>query len=407
MSSENGWEPAWVGVDRLNWVDIPGCDVRVQIQKGQPTAILRAWIADHNAYIEPVRDRDTASYTPTNSVSTSNHLNGTAADINWDSHPFHVKGTFTPQQMKTLREMLDFYEGTVFWAGDWRDPIDEMHVQLGYDTYGNPHTQDFINRKIRSDGFSTFRRSSTPPLSNHDRYALAIINEGRRRGITPRGIQIALATALVETNLTMYANSTVPESLNIPHDAVGSDHDSVGLFQQRCPMWGPAEVLMDPAQSAGLFYDRLARLDYNGPNSPGWYAQAVQRSAFPDRYDQRYDEAVTIYNRLATTTESDPITELLMSDLSVESLSIYATPGEPLIPIVRMVQSIDAADHRELVENAARLGDRDSLDRIARTAAGRGKFKDPATVAHAQAVLADIEASSPQILKDYLAAKGA
>ena len=91
-----------------------------------------------------------------------------------------------------------------------------------------------------------------------------------------------------------------------------------------------------------------------------------------------------------------------MSDLQVESLSIYATPGEPLIPIVRMVQSIDAADHRELVEDAARLGDQDSLSRIARTAAGQGKFRDPATIAHARAVLADIEANNPSVLQQFI-----
>lgn len=403
-----------VDQDSCQWVTVPGTGVSLQIQMGQPLILLRAFAADFNAYVEPLRDADSACWTPTNSVATSNHLSGTALDLNWNSHPFQILNAgFTSAQINTVRDLLDFYEDTIFWGNDWNSPKDAMHFQVGYNTYQNAHTQDVINRKIRADGYSTFRRSGSvpkPPLSNHDRYALDIIAEGRRRGITPRGIQIALATALVETNLTMYANSTVRESLDLPHDAVGSDHDSVGLFQQRCPMWGDAETLMDPAKSAGLFYDRLVRSDYNNPtNSPGWYAQNVQRSAFPGRYDQRFEEAVALYNRLAAVPadDLDPIEELLMSDLSVESLSIYATPGEPLIPIVRMIQSIDAADHRELVESAARLGDRDSLDRIARTAAGKGKFKDAATVNHAKAVLADIEASNPTVLKDYLSAKGA
>ncbi len=133
-----------------------------------------------------------------------------------------------------------------------------------------------------------------------DQYARQIIVEGQRRTVTPRGIQIALATALVESNLVMYANASVPNSLLYTHQAVGSDHDSVGLFQQRCPLWGPAGTLMDPTASAGLFYDRLLELDYNGPNSPGSYGQAVQRSAFPDRYDERFDDAVALYRRLIT-----------------------------------------------------------------------------------------------------------
>lgn len=167
-ASENGWQPAWVGADQLQWVLVPGTKVNLQIQKGQPLKILRALAADFNAYIEPLRDADSASYTPTNSVSTSNHLNGTAMDLNWDTHPFHAKGTFTAKQMKVVRELLDFYEGTIFWAGDWRSPIDEMHWQMGYGSYGNPKTDDFIVRKIRSDGYSTFRRGSLQAQTKPD-----------------------------------------------------------------------------------------------------------------------------------------------------------------------------------------------------------------------------------------------
>lgn len=304
MASENGWEPARANASQCNWVTVPGTNVTLQILKGQPTAVLRAAAADFNAYIEPLRDADSACYTPTNSVPTSNHLNGTACDWDWNSHPFRQRGSFTAEQVRTIREMQEFYtqDGLLllFWAGDWSSPIDEMHWQMGYSTYGDPRVQKFIDTKIRPDGFSTFRRGGDV-TSKADQYALAIIGEGQRRGITPRGIQIALSVALVESNLKMWANSTVPESLSIPHDAVGNDHDSLGLFQQRCPMWGPAHVLMDPAQSAGLFYDRLVRMDYNSDaNRPGWYAAEVQRPAaeYRYRYDERIPEAAALYNRL-------------------------------------------------------------------------------------------------------------
>lgn len=139
-----------------------------------------------------------------------------------------------------------------------------------------------------------------------DQVASEFIAEGRRRKITPRGMVICIATGLVESNLTVYANSKVPESLTLPHDAVGSDGFSVGPLQQQVRKgatgqwwWGDAATCMDPTKSAGLFYDRLARLDYNGPNSPGSYAQAVQQSAFPDRYDKRMAEAQSYYDRLS------------------------------------------------------------------------------------------------------------
>lgn len=390
-ASENGWQPAWVDQNSLEWVTIPGTTVNLQIMKGQPKAVMRAFAADFNAYVEPLRDRDSASYTPTNSVSTSNHLNGTAMDLNWDSHAFHVKGTFGAGQMRTIRELLDFYEGTIFWAGDWTDPIDEMHWQMGYGTYGNPKVASFIARKIRSDGYSTFRRGpiqAETKLTQREMYAQDIIAEGQRRGITPRGIVIALATALVESDLVMYANAKVPESMSIPHEAVGSDGMSVGLFQQQVIAsngqwwWGDAATCMDPVKSAGLFYDRLARLDYNGPNSPGWYAQAVQRSAYPDRYDEHMDDAQALYDRLITTTSQPPTTtggflmalsdaeqrevlELLRQQASYRkpSRSPLRHVGEGAVDTIAGFElNTDAATHVLLVQALARLGDPDSLN---------------------------------------------
>lgn len=161
IASENGWRPAKVGVESLVWVTVPGTNVNLQIQKGWPATIMKAFAADFNAYIEPLRDPDSACWTPTNSVPTSNHLNGTAMDLNWNSHPFHAKNTFNLTQQKTLRELLRFYENTIYWGGDWNTPIDEMHFQMGYGTWNNPDVGSFISRKIRSDGYSTFRRGPT------------------------------------------------------------------------------------------------------------------------------------------------------------------------------------------------------------------------------------------------------
>lgn len=146
------------------------------------------------------------------------------------------------------------------------------------------------------------------PIYTKDDVARAFIAEGRRRNITERGIIICIATGLVESDLIVYANNKVPESLQLPHDAVGSDGHSVGPLQQQVIWgngwwWGDAKTCMDPTSSAGLFYDRLAKLDYNGSSSPGSYAQAIQRSAYPDRYDQRMNEAREIYRRLTNDGE--------------------------------------------------------------------------------------------------------
>jgi hypothetical protein len=134
-----------------------------------------------------------------------------------------------------------------------------------------------------------------------DDYAREVLRAGRDLGITPRGIVIAFATVSVECDWLMYANRADRETLNYPHDRIGSDSRSAGLFQQQPPWWGTAADRMDPYRSSRMFFEALAKLDYNNTaRSPGWYAQAVQRSAFPDRYDERMAEAQQLYDRLAT-----------------------------------------------------------------------------------------------------------
>lgn len=137
-------------------------------------------------------------------------------------------------------------------------------------------------------------------MSKRDEYAREVLRAGRDLGITPRGIVIGFATVSVECDWIMYANRNDPESLNFPHERVGSDANSVGLFQQRAPWWGTVAQRMDPYESAKMFFTELKKFDYNSPaKSPGWYAQAVQRSAYPDRYDTRMDEAQKLYDRIA------------------------------------------------------------------------------------------------------------
>lgn len=248
-----------------------------------------------------------------------------------------------------------------------------------------------------------------PALSAADRYALAIITEGRRRGITERGIVIALSTALVESGLKMYANAKVPESLALSHDAVGSDAYSVGLFQQQVVRgangwwWGDAKTCMDPALSAGLFYERLVRFDYNSrERSPGWFAAEIQQPAaqYRGRYDERFAEAQRIYDRLESQT-TDPFEELLMT--RVKSLSIYADPGEPDVPLADMIRALDAhGPHEQHVEARARLGDPNSITRIARTAAGLGAVKDRWAITQATNALAQVP---EQYLTEYLGAQ--
>lgn len=86
--------------------------------------------------------------------------------------------------------------------------------------------------------------------------------------------------------------------MSFPHDAVGSDYDSVGLFQQRDNgAWGTVADRMDPYRSAGMFYKALKAVGGWETMEPGAAAQAVQRSAFPGKYSQQMGAAEALLAR--------------------------------------------------------------------------------------------------------------
>jgi hypothetical protein len=129
--------------------------------------------------------------------------------------------------------------------------------------------------------------------------AHTIVQVGLKLKVPRRGLIVAIATAMQESNLYNLANAGVPESLNYPNQGVGYDHDSVGLFQQRPSSgWGTVADLMRPAYAAEQFFTALLAI-------PGWEemsvtaaAQAVQVSAFPDAYAQHEARATTVVGAL-------------------------------------------------------------------------------------------------------------
>lgn len=118
---------------------------------------------------------------------------------------------------------------------------------------------------------------------------------GEAMGVPEQGIVIALVTVSRESTFQMYASSNVPDSLNYPHDAVGSDHLSVNQFQQQVTLWGDTATLMNPVTANRLFYEHLLAV-------PGWEsmpitvaAQTVQQSGLPDAYAEHEPLARTLY----------------------------------------------------------------------------------------------------------------
>jgi putative chitinase len=170
---ENGWPEC--DPQDCDTLTIPGTPLKLLIQRGFPHIVLQAFFRDVDAFNEPCMNArgvsDEGSWTQDNSVYTSNHKGATAVDWNWEDHTFRVAdagwdGSILIQgsQIPQMRELLAWYEGMVFWGNDWDSPKDGMHFQMGYNTAGPENAarvQNFIDRKIRADGYSTYRRGGT------------------------------------------------------------------------------------------------------------------------------------------------------------------------------------------------------------------------------------------------------
>ncbi|MEU5907623.1 peptidase M23 [Micromonospora sp. NPDC047467] len=169
-------------------------------------------------------------------------------------------------------------------------------------TSANPDTT------ARARKTASAKPTKPAPVAGLDRAQMdnaeAIVRTGRDMGVPRRGLVIAVATAMQESNLYNVASGVLPESQNYPHQGVGWDHDSVGLFQQRSSSgWGPVGRLMDPAFATRQFLSALQQV-------PGWQqmrltdaAQAVQISAYPEHYQQHEWRAVRVVDAIAPAGE--------------------------------------------------------------------------------------------------------
>ena len=129
--------------------------------------------------------------------------------------------------------------------------------------------------------------------------ARIIIAAAKALGMPQQAGVVGIMTAYQESKLLVLANPTVPDSLAYPHQGEGSDHDSIGTFQQRSSMgWGAVAQLMDPSYAATKFLETLAAVP-RWPSLATWQAaQTVQRSADGTLYAQWEPLATAITSAL-------------------------------------------------------------------------------------------------------------
>lgn len=118
---------------------------------------------------------------------------------------------------------------------------------------------------------------SIPPDRDPE-IAKTVYNVGLERGADDRVLLSAMETGWVESHMN---------NLDCGHE------DSLGVFQQRPSQgWGTPEQIMDPVYASNKYYDQAIP---NAADNPDWtagqVAQSVQRSAYPERYDEAQPKA--------------------------------------------------------------------------------------------------------------------
>jgi hypothetical protein len=112
------------------------------------------------------------------------------------------------------------------------------------------------------------------------RNATLIAAIGVRRGLPARAVSIALATAYQESKI---------------RNLTSGDRDSLGIFQQRPSQgWGTRQEISNPYYSINAFYDVLAQIKNYQSMRITDAAQRVQRSGFPEAYQDHAPDARTL-----------------------------------------------------------------------------------------------------------------
>lgn len=151
--SENMWRMC--DANELDRTPVPGLGLVLPLRRGAPHTLLTSWAAWFSANVENLNNpgrgfTDEGAWTRDNEVGNSNHLSGTAIDLNWSIHQWTVSYSgFSPAEIAQTRRGLDLFEGTIFWGQDWNRK-DPMHFQCNL-AEGNPRNEAFQKKLL--DGY--------------------------------------------------------------------------------------------------------------------------------------------------------------------------------------------------------------------------------------------------------------
>ena len=152
--------------------------------------------------------------------------------------------------------------------------------------------------------------------------ARKVIEAVHDRGLHPRAAVIAITTTIIETSM-----DNVSEEL---------DHDSLGLFQQRAS-WGTRTQRLNPIWATNAFLNKMLSKYPNNAwrTAPiGEVCQAVQVSAYPERYQPQAGDAQIIVNTIwpyvvggAGDFSGDGKADLVARHATTKDLHLYRGNG--------------------------------------------------------------------------------
>lgn len=127
--------------------------------------------------------------------------------------------------------------------------------------------------------------SSVPSTRNLDVTA-AVYGEGRELGVSSKVMLAGFEAGWVESHL---------------NNLLCGDQDSLGVFQQRPSQgWGTPEQILDVRNAAHSFFTRAKSEEARCYScTAGQLAQRVQRSSYPDRYDEAQSTASSLLSEAA------------------------------------------------------------------------------------------------------------
>lgn len=211
------------------------------LRRGPAEIILGDFVRRYHALCAPVTSA-VWGWSATNDVGNSNHLSGTAVDINAPQWPWGVR-KMPADLIARINTLLNFYEGAVYWGRNW-NRADEMHFQLNWPE-GDARYNKII-AKIRGG------EVPTPSVPNLPSDYSQLLMRGSANPDQTRVLQQGL-------------NNSFPgySSLEVDGDYGPETEKVVRIFQSRTPGL-VADGIVGPATKAALAKHGIL-LDKNAP----------------------------------------------------------------------------------------------------------------------------------------------